>query len=61
MGYIKEPKGVYLAIPPSRLTQKEADEISDFIQKDKLKNKSSKDKMTTKAMKIIKKYNEDHA
>ncbi len=61
MGYIKEPKGVYLAIPPSRLTQKEADEISDFIQKDKLKNKNSKDKMVVKALKIIKKYDDDHA
>ena len=48
MGYIIEPKGVYLVIPPSKLTQKEADEISDFIQKDKLKNKNSKDKMTAK-------------
>jgi len=61
MGFIKEPKGVYLAIPPSRLTQKEADEISDFIQMDKLKNKDSKDKMTTKTMIIIRKFNEDHA
>jgi len=61
MGYIKEPKGVYLAIPPSKLTQKEADEISDFIQKDKLKNKNSKDKMVVKALKTIKKYDDDHA
>jgi len=61
MGYIKEPKGVYLAIPPSILTQKEADEISDFIQKDKLKNKNSKDKMVVKALKTIKKYDDDHA
>jgi len=61
MGFIKEPKGVYLAIPPSKLTQKEADEISDFIQKDKLKNKKSKVKMTAKAQKIIKKYDDDHS
>lgn len=61
MGYIKEPKGVYLAIPTSKLTHKEADEISDFIQKDKLKNKNSKDKMVVKALKIIKKYDDDHA
>jgi len=61
MGYIKEPKGIYLIIPPSKLTQKEADEISDFIQKDKLKNKNTKDKMVVKALKIIKKYNDDHA
>ena len=60
MGYIKEPKGVYLVIPPSKLTQKEADEISDFIQKDKLKNKNSKEKATAKALEIIKKYNEDY-
>lgn len=61
MGYIKEPKGVYLIIPPSKLTQKEADEISDFIQKDKLKNKNTKDKLTVKALEIIKKYEIDHS
>ena len=44
MGYIKEPKGVYLIIPPSKLTQKEAAEISDFIRKDKLKKGKAKAK-----------------
>ena len=48
MGYIIEPKRINLIIPPSKLSQKEADEISNFIQKDKLKNKISKDKMAAK-------------
>lgn len=38
MGYIKEPKGVYLIIPPSKLSKEEAAEIAEFIRKDKLKN-----------------------
>lgn len=61
MGYIIEPKRINLIIPPSKLSQKEADEISNFIQKDKLKNKISKDKMTAKALEIIKKHDKDHA
>ena len=61
MGYIKEPKGVYLIIHSSKLAQKEADEISNFIQKEKLKNKNTKDKLTAKALETIRKYNEGHS
>ena len=48
MGYIKEPKGIDLIIPPSKLTEKEAIEIADFIRSDKLKNKKSVMKRTIK-------------
>ena len=41
MGHIKEPKGVHLIIPPSKLTKKEAFEISEFIKKYKLKKKKT--------------------
>jgi hypothetical protein len=61
MGYVKEPKGIYLVIPPSKLTQQEADEISDFIQKDKLKNNTAKAKMTSEALKTIKEYDTDRS
>jgi len=38
MGHIKEPKGIDLAIPPSK-PDKEADQaVSDYIKKQKLKN-----------------------
>jgi len=37
MGYIKEPKGVDLIIPPSKLSKKEASELADFIQQQKNK------------------------
>jgi len=38
MGYIKEPKGIDLVIPPSK-PDKEADQaVSDYIKKQKLKN-----------------------
>ena len=61
MGYVKEPKGIYLVIPPSKLTQKDANEISDFIQKDKLKNITEKDKITNEALETIKKYDTDRS
>jgi len=41
MGYIKEPKGVDLIIPPSKLTKKEAEEISEFIKNYKEKKKKT--------------------
>ena len=50
MGYIKEPKGIDLIIPPSKLTQKEAAEIADFIRMDKLKNIKVKAKKTSKEL-----------
>ena len=40
MGYIKEPKGVDLIIPPATFTEKDLAEIAEFIRKDKLKKKS---------------------
>lgn len=44
MGYIKEPKGVDLIIPPSKLTKKEAAEISEFIKKYKTKKQKAQTK-----------------
>jgi len=41
MGYIKEPKGVDLIIPPSKLTKQEAYEISEFIKKYKLQKQKA--------------------
>ena len=37
MGYIKEPKGIDLIIPPSTFTDEDLAEIAEFIRKDKLK------------------------
>lgn len=48
MGYIKEPKGIDLIIPPSTFTDKDIAEISEFIRKDKLKKKRSKPKQTVR-------------
>ena len=39
MGHIKEPKGVDLIISSSELTKEQAEEISEFIRKDKLRRK----------------------
>lgn len=50
MGYIKESKGIDLIIPPSKLTQKEAAEISEFIRLDKLKNIKAKAKRSLKEL-----------
>ncbi len=41
MGYIKEPDGVDFVIQSRPLTNIERKEISEFISKDKLKNKNS--------------------
>jgi hypothetical protein len=48
MGYIKEPKGIDLIIPPSTFTDKDIAEISEFIRIDKLKNKRSNKGACTK-------------
>jgi len=50
VGYIKEPKGVDLIIPPSKLTREEAAEIADFIRKYKLKNKEADVKKISKVI-----------
>ena len=39
MGHIKEPKSVDLIISSSELTKEQAEEISEFIRKDKLRRK----------------------
>jgi hypothetical protein len=46
MGYIKEPKGIDIIIPPSTFTDKDIAEIAEFIRKDKLKKNRSKTKQT---------------
>jgi hypothetical protein len=46
MGYIKEPKGVYLIIPPSKLSKEEAAGIAEFIRKDKLKSEKAEKNLT---------------
>ena len=50
MGYIKEPKRVDLIIPPSKLTKREATELSFFIQqqKNKIRTKISGAKIIKK-------------
>jgi hypothetical protein len=48
MGYIKEPKGIDLIIPPSKLTKKEAAEISEFIEKYKLRKLKLKQRKAVK-------------
>jgi hypothetical protein len=44
MGYIKEPEGVDLIIPPSHLTKKDFNEISSCIREYKLRHRKSIDK-----------------
>jgi hypothetical protein len=48
MGYIKEPKGIDLIIPPSTFTDKDLAEIAEFIRKDKLKKKRSVTKQSVR-------------
>lgn len=57
MGYIKEPKGIDFEVIPQTKPDPEADRLfSEFLAKEKLKNRKAKDKMVAKAKEIIKNY-----
>ena len=57
MGYIKDPKGVDFEVIPLTKPDPEADRaFSEFLAKEKLKNRKAKDKMVAKAKEIIQRY-----
>lgn len=61
MGYIKEPEGIDFTVVPQTKPDPETDRlVSDFLAKEKLKNRKAKDKMVAKAKEIIKKYEASH-
>ena len=57
MGFIKEPKGVDFIIQSKPLTDKERNDISEFIKADKEKQ-ALKEKMEKKTIRV-KKANQD--
>ena len=62
MGYIKEPKGIDFEVIPRTKPDPEADRLfSEFLAKEKLKNRKAKDKMVAKAKEIIQKYEASRA
>ena len=57
MGYIKEPEGVDFVVIPRTKPDLESDRLfSEFIAKQKLKNKNAKTKMAAQAKEIIRRY-----
>jgi len=62
MGYIKDPKGVDFEVIPLTKPDPEADRaFSEFLAKEKLKNRKAKDKMVAKAKEIIQRYEASRA
>jgi hypothetical protein len=62
MGYIKDPKGIDFEVIPQTKPDPETDRlVSEFLAKEKLKNRKAKDKMVAKAKEIIQRYEASRA